>query len=267
MKKKVIIILLYVCVGLCVCGLLYSGYNIILWVLDNDSTKKQIDLVQSLVDIESVEVKTTSEVHEMDMNDPYYKYMNTNLINVNFDELLGINPNIVGWIQVNGTKINYPFVQTSDNDFYLHHSLDNSGNEAGWLFLDYRNNKDLNNKNTIIYAHGRQDSTMFGSLKDTMKGKWLSDANNYVIKISTPYTNSLWEVFSTYRIPTTSDYIQTEFASDEEFTNWLTVIQGRSSHNFGVTLSKDEKILTLSTCYNANEKIVLHARLIANEAK
>lgn len=88
-----------------------------------------------------------------------------NLINVDFNELKKFNSNTKGWIQVNGTNINYPFVQAKDNKFYLTHSFDKSYNSAGWVFLDYRNNINELSKNTIIYAHGRLDTTMFGSLK------------------------------------------------------------------------------------------------------
>lgn len=90
-----------------------------------------------------------------------------NMINVNFNDLKKTNPDIVGWIKVNGTNINYPFVQSKDNKYYLTHSFNKSYNSAGWVFLDYRNNN-TNNKNTIIYAHGRTDKTMFGTLKKVL---------------------------------------------------------------------------------------------------
>ncbi len=87
-----------------------------------------------------------------------------NMINVNFNDLKKNNPDVAGWLKVNGTNINYPFVQASDNKYYLIHSFNKSYNAAGWVFLDYRNNN-TNNKNTILYAQGRNDKTMFGSLK------------------------------------------------------------------------------------------------------
>ena len=152
-----------------------------------------------------------------------------NLINVDFDELKKINSNTKGWIQVNGTNINYPFVQAKDNKYYLIHSFDKSYNNAGWVFLDYRNNINSLSKNTIIYAHGRLDTTMFGSLKNILKSGWLNNTNNYVVKLSTETENTLWQVFSVYNIPTTSDYIKTEFKSDDDFISinnpiWICLI-------------------------------------------
>ena len=67
------------------------------------------------------------------------------------DELKKKNPDTVGWIKVDNTNINYPYVQTTDNSFYLNHSFDKSYNEAGWVFLDYRNNNNLdNNDNDVL---------------------------------------------------------------------------------------------------------------------
>ena len=190
-----------------------------------------------------------------------------NLININFEELKNINPNTKGWIQVNGTNINYPFVQANDNKYYLTHSFDNSYNSAGWVFLDYRNNINLLSKNTILYAHGRLDNTMFGSLKNILKSNWLNNTNNYVVKLSTETENTLWQVFSIYRIPTTNDYIKTNFSSDEDFINWTSILIDRSMHNFNTSVEKNDIILTLSTCYNNDEKVVLHAKLIKKETR
>ena len=71
-------------------------------------------------------------------------------------KLLKENQETVSWITVNGTNINYPVVQHSDNEYYLNHSFDGSENSAGWIFLDYRNNIENTEKNTIIYGHSRE---------------------------------------------------------------------------------------------------------------
>lgn len=192
--------------------------------------------------------------------------MNMNMINVNFNDLKKTNPDIVGWIKVNGTNINYPFVQSKDNKYYLTHSFNKSYNSAGWVFLDYRNNN-TNNKNTIIYAHGRTDKTMFGTLKKVLNNRWLNNTNNYVIKISTETENSLWQIFSIYHIPTTSDYLQTDFYNDTEYQNFLDMIKNRSNHRFNTNVGSNDNILTLSTCYNDNDKMVVHAKLIKRTKK
>ena len=115
-----------------------------------------------------------------------------NLLDVDFTELEKINKDVKGWIQVNGTNINYPFVQTSNNDYYLTHSFNRDYNSAGWIFMDYRNNINNLDKNTILYGHSRLDKTMFGSQKNLLKSDWYKDKNNHIIKLSTNNTNTLW---------------------------------------------------------------------------
>ena len=67
------------------------------------------------------------------------------------------------------TNINYPVVQTNDNEYYLGRAFDKSKNDAGWVFMDYRNDVNNLSDNTIIYGHGRLDKTVFGSLKNALK--------------------------------------------------------------------------------------------------
>ena len=128
--------------------------------------------------------------------------------------------------------------------------------------MDYRNNASNFDKNTILYAHGRLDGTMFSSLKNILKSSWYDNKDNYIIRLSTETENTLWQVFSVYRIPTTSDYIEINFKSDTEYLNLLNTLKKRSNFTFDTTLSEKDKILTLSTCYNNDDKVVMHAKLI-----
>lgn len=251
--------------------LIISIKDIINWKIDSNKIEKQVKQIQNIVKIEEVKETKNIEVikqpEEIPKANPYWDYIKMNLINVDFNELKNINSNTKGWIQVNGTNINYPFVQTKNNKYYLNHSFDNSYNNAGWVFLDYRNNINELSKNTIIYAHGRLDTTMFGSLKNILKSGWLNNQNNYVVKLSSEKENTLWQVFSIYHIKTTNDYIQIDFHSNEEFINWSTALINRSAYNFNTSINENDKILTLSTCYNEEEKVVLHAKLIKKETR
>lgn len=253
--------------------LIISSINIIKWLKDSKNTNTEIKEIQQETEIietedtEETEIIEQPKEEEVNKDNPYWNYINMNLIDVDFNDLKNKNNEVIGWIQVNGTNINYPFVQTSDNEFYLTHSLDKSYNKAGWVFMDFRNNKLDFDKNTILYAHGRADNTMFGSLKKIIFNKWLSNSNNHVIKLSTETENTLWQVFSVYKIPTTNDYIQVKFINDKDFLNFGNMLIQRSKHNFNTTISENDKILTLSSCYNDDEKVVLHAKLIKREKK
>ena len=149
----------------------------------------------------------------------------------------------------------------------MKHSFDKSLNRAGWVFIYYRNNIKIFDKNTIIYAHGRLDNTMFGTLKKVITNNWINNTQNHIIKLSTETENTMWQVFSTYKIPNTGDYLKIEFSDDNDFLNFINMIQSRSIYTFKTTVNKDDKILTLSSCYNDNDKIVLHAKLIKREKR
>ena len=267
-KWKNIILILIIITS--IITLLISIFNIIKWKIDSDKTNYEITNIQENINVEEIQDTENTEiiepVIEVPKENPYWDYINMNMINVDFNGLKRTNPDVVGWLKVNGTNINYPFVQSSDNDYYLTHSFNKSYNGAGWVFLDYRNNG-TNNKNTIIYAHGRSNKTMFGTLKNVLKNGWLNNTNNYVIKMSTETENSLWQIFSVYRIPTTSDYLQTNFNDETEYQNFLDMIKDRSSHNFKTNVASTDNILTLSTCYNNSDKMVVHAKLIKKESK
>lgn len=241
-----------------------SSINVVLWAVDSKKTDKVIESIEKVTDVKEIEDNSSTEIivsSEVDEDNPYWDYIKMKMIDVNFDDLMKINNHTKGWIQVKGTNINYPFVQTKDNDYYLNRSYDKSYNKAGWVFLDFRN-KYTNNKNTIIYAHGRTDTTMFGSLKNILKSDWLDNEENYVVKISTPEENTLWQVFSVYHIKTTSDYIRTDFDSEEDFLAFSKMLIDRSKYSFNVEILGSDQILTLSTCYNDFEKMVMHAKLI-----
>ena len=265
--KNIIFILIIITL---IVTLIISVFNIIKWKMDSNKTNDEITNIQENVEVEEVQDTESTEiiepVEEVPKENPYWDYINMNMINVNFSNLKNINSNVVGWLKVNGTNINYPFVQSSDNKYYLTHSFNKSYNAAGWVFLDYRNNG-TNNKNTIIYAHGRTDKTMFGTLRKVLNNEWLNNTNNYIIKVSTETENSLWQIFSIYRIPTTSDYLQTNFINDDEFQEFINMIINRSSYNFNTNVNINDNILTLSTCYNNSDKMVVHAKLIKKETK
>lgn len=251
--------------------LFISVLNIVRWKLDSNKTEKQVIEIHKIENIKEVLDNEKTEIieqkEEIKKSDPYWDYLNMNLIDVDLNKIKDKNSDTVGWITVGGTSINYPFVQTTNNDYYLKKSFDKSYNTGGWIFLDYRNNLENLNKNTIIYGHGRADKTMFGTLKNILHNGWLDNSDNFVVRLSTVYENTLWQVFSVYEIPTTSDYLHIDFVNDDEYMNFLNLIKDRSAYNFNTSVSVDDNIVTLSTCYNKKVKLVLHAKLIKKEVK
>lgn len=256
----------YTCLSVLVVSALVfiiSSYKLFIWQSENNKIKKISGNISNIADV--TEVKETSDNNVEVVSDDYFKYKDVSMLDVNFNELLKQNKDTKGWIKVEGTNVNYPFVQSADNEYYLKHSYDNTYNKKGWVFLDYRNNMDNLDKNTILYAHGLMNNAMFGSLRRTVKQDWSKNKNNRIIKISTPNSMLLFEVFSSYTIEPESYYITSEFSSDEEFSTFIDTIKSRSFYDYNTSVSTDDKILTLSSCYDNKKRMVLHAKLIAKK--
>ena len=270
LKKKFSNIFLGFMLCVCVCVFIFSILKVFVWGQENNKTSKiKDDGAKSVVERKADENKTTNFNPPSDKKDDYWDYIKMDMLSADFGALKKKNSDTVGFIKVNGTNINYPVVQTTDNDFYLNHAFDKSKNSAGWVFADYRNNMMDFDKNTIIYAHGRLNNTMFGSLKNIVNSSWYDNKNNYIVKFSTPYENTLWQVFSVYTVPAESYYITTYFKTDDNYRTFLDTIIGRSKKNFNTSLDINDKILTLSTCKDVSgkERVVMHAKLIKVEKR
>ncbi len=259
-KKYFLIVILFIV-------FIYSSYHLILWGIDNNHTKVINDTIK-----ENIKIKNLSNNNELinapdNKKDDIYKFQDESFLEVDFNDLININDEVVGYIQVNGTIIDYPIVKTIDNSYYLTHSFDKSKSKAGWIFLDYRNNLDTLNYNTIIYGHRRKDNSMFGSLKNVLEENWFSDLNNHLIKISTPKYNYIFLIFSVYHIPKENYYIKTYFKTRDDYNEFINIITKRSIFNFNTYVNVKDKILTLSSCYGDNERVVAHAKLIKEQKR
>ncbi len=243
----------------------FSIFHISLWLISHYQTIKLSKQLQNQATVAENENSLDSSFINPpeDKNDSYWNDINLNFLQVDFSSLLKENQDTVAWIEVLGTNINYPVVQTDNNDYYLTHSFDNSKNEAGWIFADYRNHFDTLNDNSIIYGHGRWDGTMFGSLKQVLEEDWFLNRQNHIIRLSTLQANMIFQIFSVYTIYKESYYMIPNFSSQLSYQDFLNTIQKRSKFSFATTVNTNDKILTLSTCQdNEGNRIVVHAKLI-----
>ncbi len=166
------------------------------------------------------------------------------------------NEDTIGWLIVDGTNINYPVVQYSDNLYYLSHDFYNQDNSAGWIFMDYQN--DLNDQNIIIYGHHRLDGSMFGSIDELFKN------NNNSLNITLITNDKIfnYRIFSIYKISSFDSYNSRNFENFkktiEEFSN-RSIINYNNYNNYNDT----KQIITLSTCHSNNiDRIVVHGYLL-----
>lgn len=243
MKKTLRVILnifIFIFALACIFGIVYSLYNIFNWKKDVDSNKK---LKQEIY--KKIEKKS---------KDDY---------DIDFASLKAENPDTVAFLKVKGTDIEYVVVKGADNDYYLKKDFNKNYNSAGWIFADYRNKFDGTDKNLIIYGHNMIDGSMFGTLKNILKPEWYENPENREILLITEQGKFKYQTFSVYSIEAEDYYINTEFKDEEEHFFFLNEIKYRSDFDFGVELTKDDQVLTLSSCIGYGEsRVVLHAKLI-----
>lgn len=251
---------------------LLSIFILTRWYVQNERTKNFSESLTSLPTSDQTNKETPDQYQELTNAVPQESTSTTqldqNYINVNLNYYISKNPETVAWIQVNGTKVNYPVVQHTDNEFYLNHDFYQRNTNIGWIFADYRDNFETFNNNTIIYGHNLINRTMFGTLPYLINKNWFKTPNKEYIKLSTKTTNSIWQIFSVYKIEPTTDYLQSNFNSTETYQKFLNKIKNRSEHQFNTDVVNTDKILTLSTCDDIGTKrIAIHAKLIRIENK
>ena len=172
---------------------------------------------------------------------------------VDFEELKKINSNVVGWIVIDSTQINYPIVQGDDNDYYLNHSFDKKWNSLGSIFMDYQSSNDFSDYNTFIYGHHTKNGSMFGEIYKYM------DYNFYLehptFNLYTPNGNYVVEILSASLDKASSDSYNQTFNSLEEYNNYLDLIIGKSNYKTDSDIDyKTDKIITLYSCSHESNR-------------
>ncbi|MCL2392649.1 MAG: class B sortase [Oscillospiraceae bacterium] len=180
-----------------------------------------------------------------------------------FDELSERFPGIIGWIKLDGTAINYPIMQWTDNYYFLGHLPDGTRHRSGSIFMDYRNTRDFSDKNTILYGHESRTDDMFGALKH-FRNQEFYDAHQ-IIYIHTPLSDYQLVIFTAYLVDSGVEVPRMDFRDDEHFADYIRDIRGRSFFSSGVEVSVEDRIVTLATCaYDfVNARLVVVGKLVS----
>lgn len=251
---------------LCALGLfVYSGIQLGSIIIEYSAGVKEYDSVaeQAVTKLEvkeaivPIEQKKDEEGILLAAEEPAY------IPEVDFAALQEINPDIIGWLEVEAIDtIRYPIAQAEDNDYYLHHTVQGQNNGAGSIFIDYRNRSDFMDSNTIIYGHNMKNGSMFGKLKQftSDKGK---DMSRY-IWVCTPEGKYRYEIFSVQYTGADSDTYTIYDAPCEEVVTYLNHMVKKSSVKYDVNnFTKEDRIISLSTCTsNDDVRLVVQARWI-----
>ena len=170
---------------------------------------------------------------------------------VDFEALRENGPDIIGWLSLPDTAINYPIPQTDDNEYYLHHLYDGIYNKVGCLFADYENQADFSDRNTIIYGHNMRDGSMFAALNEYDEQDYYDGhPQMYLVTPGGGYTVEIFTAFVADPGESGSDASpwRLSWKDDGAYTTWLSEMAGRSVIETGVTVTSSDKVLTLSTC-------------------
>ena len=181
---------------------------------------------------------------------------------VDFDEMREIFPNIVAWIQSEGTVINYPIVRGRDNDFYLYHLPDGSRHSMGSIFLDYRNAVNFSDPVIMIYGHDMRSGDMFGSLRHYADQNYFEQ--HYSMYISTPYQNFRLMILAGYVLNSLYEVPPMYFRSEADFDMYINNIKSRSVFRSQVDASYGDQLVLLATCTpggSDDERLIIVTRL------
>ncbi|MCR5773612.1 MAG: class B sortase [Lachnospiraceae bacterium] len=189
-----------------------------------------------------------------------------------FQPLLEKNQNIIGWLTIDGTKVNYPVMQSvnGDSNYYLDHNFDQQSDKNGSLFLDDRCDVMKPSANLIIYGHHMRSGAMFGDL-DNYKSESYCREHPY-IRFNSIYETGLWQVMAAFESKVYSDtdigFRYYDFIDPEDekgFVAGVKNMKALSIYDTGVDAVWGDRLITLSTCdyEQDNGRFVVVAKLVS----
>ena len=252
MKRNVLLIIL--CLIFAAVAV-FSGYQIVSALLEYKAGEDTYSDLQQYVDIReedptALQTETTDSAEQSgDSQNPVETAPTVKKspgIKVNFDLLLDVNSDVVGWLYLKDSKVSFPVVQGKDNAEYLYWLINGEYNGAGTPFMDFRNSPDYSDRNTIIYGHNMNNGTMFADIHKYTDQAYYD--SHPVIQLLTPNGDYELEIFAGYITGLDADAWQLEFASDEEFEDCLERARDKSAFVSPVIPTAQDRIVTLSTC-------------------
>lgn len=236
MKKTISVVIFIVALG----TMLFSGYQLYDIYLEY---KAGDDLYDDFAD-QYTNIETVKQGHEDDNLTPEIK------LNIDFESLIATNKDVVGWIYSEDTPINYPIVQAEDNSYYLHRMIDGTYNKAGSIFMDYRNNNDFTDLNTIIYGHNMNNKSMFGTFDEYESQEYYKE--HPTIQIITPVQTYKVDLIAGIVIFDTSDFYEIP-QTREELESLYEEIISKSSFKTDLSLEEGDRLISFSTCTNIDD--------------
>ena len=183
---------------------------------------------------------------------------------VDFDALWEINPDVVGWLYIPGTQVNYPIMQGSDNDEYIYRLITGEYNSSGSLFLEAGLSPDFSDQNNPVYGHNMKNGSMLAGITGYKSQEFYEE--HPVALLLTPTQNYQVKIFSAYVQDANGDAWNTVFTAST-LQEWLNKLVRRSYIATDVIPTSQDRVLTLSTCTyeTSNSRFLVHGILVPEE--
>ncbi len=156
------------------------------------------------------------------------------------------NPDVLGWIMIPGTTVDYPLLQGSNNDYYLGHTWDKKSNTVGSIYMDYRNAEDLSDFNTIIYGHNMNDGSMFSNLNCYVDPEYWKERSDLYLVVGEKIL--CYEIFATFQSGPSSFVYTLGLHQEDSKESFLQQVRSSNQLPPDVEVTAGDQILTLSTC-------------------
>ncbi|MBQ6453146.1 MAG: class B sortase, partial [Coriobacteriales bacterium] len=168
-------------------------------------------------------------------------------ITIDWDALRKVSPNIVGWIYIPDTKVSYPIVQASDNDYYLYRDANGKSSRSGAIYMDCDSKRDFSDLHSIIYGHSMQDGSMFRCLLKYPEGDFW-DQHPYIYLVTPDNVTHRLLIFSAYTERSSGEMRRTYFDNDNRLKDYIARAQQKSCRDIGVDVSGAKHLYSFITC-------------------
>ena len=219
---------------------------------------RRVDVVAGIVrSVEDADVAGAAGKAGQDQED---EKLRMKYLNLNWQDLQAVSDDIIGWIRLPKTVINYPIVQGSDNDFYLTHTASGEWSNNGAIFADANDPDPLGGFLTILYGHRMRDWSMFGSIGDYFDDHGDSDyfQQHPVWQVYTPDKTYDLEIFGAAEVHSENTDIYRFYFADEDdrqsYIDWILAHNELQGYDGRVSVTPDDKLVMLSTCTLASNE-------------
>ena len=257
MRKSIYISITIIC-------LLTTIISVVVIYRHFKEANKQKEMYESLAQIVD-DTDTSTEVStQLEEREP--------VILPEYAELYMRNKDMVGWIRINDTNINYPVMQSIDKpNFYLKHGFDKSYTDYGCPYVAESCDLSKPSDNLIVYGHHMKNGSMFSDLEKFKKKDFWEEHKTF--NFNTLYEKQTYEIIAVFKTvvytESSSEFKYFQFSdaeSPEHFNNYISKCKTKAIYETGVTAEYGDKLITLSTCEysNTNGRLVLVAKRIDN---